>query len=105
MYANQEALELTRKAIANAEKLQENNVMSEFFLRRLQLGGLHKTLSRFKDALAAFGKAEEGGPRLWGPSTRSHRYLQFRRGAQLYLKRLGVVGRRGPARAGTRSDH
>ena len=62
IYANLEAVELTRKAIANAERLQGRQRHERVLAAALQLGRFHLMLSQFEDALADFGQAEKAAP-------------------------------------------
>jgi len=58
LYANEEAVSLSRRAIANAEKLQGNACHTRIAAAALELGQLQMVLSRFPDAAAAFEQAE-----------------------------------------------
>ena len=58
LYANEEAVILSRRAIANAEKLQGKACHARVAAAASQLGQLRMVLSRFHDAAAAFEQAE-----------------------------------------------
>lgn len=58
LYANEEAVLLSRRAIANAEKLQGNACHARVAAAASQLGQLQMVLSRFPEAAAAFERAE-----------------------------------------------
>ena len=59
MYANEEAVSLSRRAIANAEKLQGSASHTRVLAAALQVGQLQMALSRFPDAAADFSIAEK----------------------------------------------
>ncbi len=59
IYANEEAVELSRRAIANAEKLQGGQRSKHILDAASHLAQLHMTLSRFEEAKADFELAEE----------------------------------------------
>ena len=87
LHANQEAVELTRKAIANAERLQGRQRHERVLEAALQLGRLHMTLSRFEDAATDFGKAEKAAQESEDRESEVIAICGFAR-AQLYSKRL-----------------
>jgi DNA-binding winged helix-turn-helix (wHTH) protein/tetratricopeptide (TPR) repeat protein len=58
LYANEEAVSLSRRAIANAEKLQGNACHVRIAAAALALGQLQMVLSRFPEAEADFDQAE-----------------------------------------------
>ncbi len=88
IYANQEAVELTRKAIANAEKLQGGQRHDRVYSAALQLGRLHMTLSQFEDAAADFGRAEKAAHDCGNQENEVSAICDSAR-ANFYLKRLG----------------
>jgi tetratricopeptide (TPR) repeat protein len=94
IYANQEAVELTRKAIANAERLQGRQRHERVFSAALQLGRLHMTLSRFEDALADFGQAEKAARDCGDPENEVSAICGSAR-ALYYLERLGEMAEQG----------
>lgn len=59
IYANREAVALTRKAIATAEKLRGKQRHQRVLAAALQLGQLHNSMSQLDDALADFRQAEQ----------------------------------------------
>ncbi len=59
VYANEEAVELSRRAIANAEKLRGEARYTRLLAAALDLARLHQTLSRFEDARTDFELAEK----------------------------------------------
>ena len=58
LYANEEAVLLSRRAVANAEKLEGNAYHTRVAAAASQQGQLHMVLSRFEDAAADFECAE-----------------------------------------------
>ena len=58
-YANEEALNLSRRAIANAEKLQGSACHARVAAAASQVAQLQMVLSRFEDATADFAVAEQ----------------------------------------------
>jgi DNA-binding winged helix-turn-helix (wHTH) protein/tetratricopeptide (TPR) repeat protein len=58
IYANEEALNLTRRAITNAERLRGSACHSRVSAAASQMAQLHMVLSRFQDASADFTVAE-----------------------------------------------
>ena len=87
LHANQEAVELTRKAIANAERLEGSQCQKRVLARALQLGRLHMTLSRFEDAASDFGLAEKAAHESGDSKSEAIAICGFAM-AQLYSKRL-----------------
>ena len=87
IYANQEAVELTRKAIANAERLRGRQRHERVHSAALQLGQLHMTLSQFDDALADFQQAEKAA-RDCGDQESEVNAICGSASALYYLKRL-----------------
>ena len=63
IYANQEAVELTRRSLTNAEKLDDAMRHKRVLMAELLLGQIHMTLSQFEDAAddLAFG-IRKGAP-------------------------------------------
>jgi tetratricopeptide (TPR) repeat protein len=59
VYANQEAVALLGRALANAEKLRGPARQARVLAAALQRGVMYETLFRFEDALADFGLAEK----------------------------------------------
>lgn len=59
LFANEEAVNLSRRAIVNADKLQGLARHSRVLAATLQLAQLHLVLSRFADAAADFDLAEK----------------------------------------------
>src|SRR5215471_16192316 len=59
LFANEEAVSLSRRAIANAEKLQGSASHTRVLAAALQVGQLQMALSRFPDAAADFRIAEK----------------------------------------------
>lgn len=59
LYANEEAVSLSRRAIANAEKLKGSASHTRVLASASQLGQLQMVLSRFPDAAADFNIAEK----------------------------------------------
>jgi tetratricopeptide (TPR) repeat protein len=59
LYANEEAVSLSRRAIANAEKLQGTASHARILAAASQVGQLQMVLSRFPDAAADFSIAEK----------------------------------------------
>ncbi|MGH9627523.1 MAG: AAA family ATPase [Bryobacteraceae bacterium] len=58
-FANEEALRLSRRAIANAERLQGRARHTRVLAASLQVAQLSLVLSRFEDAVTAFEQAEK----------------------------------------------
>jgi DNA-binding winged helix-turn-helix (wHTH) protein/tetratricopeptide (TPR) repeat protein len=58
LYANEEAVLMSRRAVANAEKLQGNACHTRVAAAALQQGQLQMVLSRFQDAEVDFERAE-----------------------------------------------
>jgi tetratricopeptide (TPR) repeat protein len=58
VYANQEAVELCRRSIENAKKLEGNDRESRVVAAAFELAHLRMTISRFEDAVESFGLAE-----------------------------------------------
>ena len=94
IYANQEAVELTRKAITNGERLQGRQRHERVLSAALQLGRLHMTLSRFEDALADFGLAEKAA-RDCGDRENEVSAVCSSALALYYLERLGEMAEQG----------
>jgi tetratricopeptide (TPR) repeat protein len=59
VFANQEAVLLLRRTIANAEKLQGEERYSRTLKASLRSGQVHQTMGRFEDAVADFEAAEK----------------------------------------------
>jgi tetratricopeptide (TPR) repeat protein len=64
LYANQEAVLLARRALANAEKLEGKPRLQGILAAARQLGQLHLTLSQMTDAIADFEVAERAAADL-----------------------------------------
>ena len=58
LYANEEAVALTQRAIAAADRLTGNARYSRVLAANLQMGQIHVLISRFEDAIADFEEAE-----------------------------------------------
>src|SRR5262249_25095792 len=58
LYANEEAVNLSRRAIANAQKLHGSECHSRVLAAASQLGQLQLVLSRFEEAAGDFEMAE-----------------------------------------------
>jgi len=59
VFANHEAISLSRRAIANAEKLRGAERLSRVLVAALHLARLHLTLSQFDEAIEDFALAEK----------------------------------------------
>ena len=59
LYANHEAVELTQRAIASAERLEGRHRHKRILMATLQLGKIHVTLSQFEEAVDDFAQAEK----------------------------------------------
>lgn len=90
IYANQEAVELTRRAIANAEKLPGRRRHKRVLSAAFQMGRFHLMLSRFEDAAADFRLAEQTAREIGDRENEVNAICSFGN-AQLLLKRLGDV--------------
>lgn len=90
LYAVQEAVELTQKAIANAERLQGEQSHELVLAAALQSGELNVALSRFGDAAADFRRAEQAAQELGDQKAEVNAICGLAK-AQLLLKRLGDV--------------
>jgi tRNA A-37 threonylcarbamoyl transferase component Bud32/tetratricopeptide (TPR) repeat protein len=64
VYANQEAVSLARRALANAEKLQGKDRASRVLSTAFELARFHQTLSQFDEAIADFAMAEKAAVEL-----------------------------------------
>jgi len=64
VYANQEAISLARRAIANAEKLHGSERMSRVLATAFELARFHQTLSLFDEAIEDFALAEKAAAEL-----------------------------------------
>jgi tetratricopeptide (TPR) repeat protein len=66
LFANEEAVLLSARALANAEKLQGGPRSLRVAAAALQLGHLHFALSRFEEAIRNFALAEAAAGRIGG---------------------------------------
>src|SRR5262249_55417253 len=64
LFANEEEVRLSRRAIVNADKLQGRARQSRVLAATLQLAQLHLVLSKFEDAVADFELAEKAASDL-----------------------------------------
>ena len=87
IYANQEAVKLTHRAIACAEKLEGKHRYKRVMFAALQLAQMHTTLSQFETAAADFEQAE-GAAKACGDHTNEVNAICGSALSQLYLKRL-----------------
>jgi len=87
LYANEEAVLLSRRAVANAEKLEGNAYHARVASAATQQGQLHMVLSRFEDATADFQRAENAA-RAAGDVEAQVNAICARALAQFYLRRM-----------------
>jgi tetratricopeptide (TPR) repeat protein len=64
VFANHEAISLSRRALANAEKLRGAERMSRVLVAAFELARLHLTTSQFDEAIEDFGLAEKAAVEL-----------------------------------------
>ncbi|HYM12884.1 MAG TPA: AAA family ATPase, partial [Bryobacterales bacterium] len=87
LYANEEAVSLSRKAITNAQKLDGSACHSRVLEASSQLGQLQLVLSRFEDAAADFETAERAAQALGDVEARANA-ICARALTQFYQRRM-----------------
>ena len=87
LYANEEAVLLSRRAVANAEKLEGNAYHTRVAAAASQQGQLHMVLSRFEDAAADFERAEKAAQAA-GDVEAQVNAICARALAQFYLRKM-----------------
>jgi tetratricopeptide (TPR) repeat protein len=102
LFANEEAVRLSRRAIVNADKLQGLARHSRVLAATLQLAQLHLVLSRFADAAADFEVAEKAAAAIGDSSAQidaicSRALAEFN---QIHLDQARQFGERALAFAG-----
>jgi DNA-binding winged helix-turn-helix (wHTH) protein/tetratricopeptide (TPR) repeat protein len=90
LYANEEAVILSRKAIANAQKLDGAACHRRVLEASSQLGQLQLVLSRFEDAAAGFVTAEKAAEALGDNEARVNA-ICARALTQFYQKRMEIT--------------
>ncbi len=94
VYANQEAVTLARRALANAEKLQGEACHARILAAALHLAQVHLALSRFEDVLTDYGLAERTA-REAGQAEAQISAICGTAMALFYLRRLPEVQQQG----------